>query len=197
MRALSSIGLVLSACSLAAFFWPESKLLAASFLAWLYVVLGDVARAVEQRGDLAAGGGELGLGLALAVDRGVDDRSPSFLVGRDGLALEVLRASRSGPRRVFSYSESAVVSRGSPLSFDLRLGIGPLGDQAEDLAQHGPLALEDRRLGWRRMPAPGLAFASGTRIVRRPVVVVLTMTHSGRNNRGGPGRAPRRSSACR
>ncbi len=79
----------------------------------------------------------------------------------------------------------------------LGLGLGPLGHQAEDLAQDGALALEDLRLGWRRATAPGLASARVRRVVRRPVVVVLTMTHSGRNNRGGPGRAPRRSSACR
>ena len=76
---------------------------AASVLPWLYVVLGDVACAIEQRGDLAAGGGEFGLGLALALDRGVDDRAPPFLVGRDGLAFEVLQLFDQGAPRLFVF----------------------------------------------------------------------------------------------
>ena len=47
MPALSSIGLVFSACSLAAFFWPESKLAGGVVLALVVFVLGDVACAVE------------------------------------------------------------------------------------------------------------------------------------------------------
>ena len=42
-----SIGRVFSACSLAAFRWPDRNSPPASALAWLIVVLGRVARGVE------------------------------------------------------------------------------------------------------------------------------------------------------
>ena len=198
MPALSSIGLVFSACSLAAFFWPESKWLAASFLPWLYSFLATSSRTIEQRGELAAGGGEFRLGLALAVERGVDDRTPALLVGP--------RSPRFRDLSSFSINAAARL---------LVLGVG-----RRDAAMHAHLRLSPRHRLARRPGGgsraarpvraariagsdgiaalePRLELESGRPIVRRLVVVVLTMTHSGRNSRGGPGRAPRRSSASR
>ena len=68
-RALSSIGLLFSAFCLAAFFWPESWVGGGLGLAGGVVALDRIARGVEHGCDLAAGGGEFGLGLGLAFDR--------------------------------------------------------------------------------------------------------------------------------
>ena len=133
------------------------------------------------------------LALASPVDRGVDDRPPLLLVGGHGLALESLEffAERLASLGVFGVGRA--VAR-DPVAVNLRLDLGALGHQREDLPQDGALALEELGLGW---PPGALGLASDSGGGRKPVVEVVTMAHSGRNNRGGPGRAPRRSSACR
>ena len=60
--------------------------------------------------------------------------------------FEVLQLFDQGATRLFVFGVGRGVA-GRPFSFHLRLGIGPLGDQAENLAQHGPFTLKDRRLG--------------------------------------------------
>ena len=69
-----------------------------------------------------------------------------------------------------------------------------LSHECQDLPQHGALALEEIGLGGLSWPL-GLASVSGGG--RKPVVEVVKIAHSGRNNRGGLSRAPRPSPASR
>ena len=129
-------------------------------------------------------------------------------------------AASTTARRRFSSAAFASLSR--PFSFSIRarrvslvFGIGG-GDAGSPFSlrpspRHRPVrrpgggSRAARLVHAARSPArpavepvaPDWQLVSGPPIVRAPVVVVLTMTHSGRNSRGAPGRAPRRSFASR
>ena len=104
--ALSSIGLLFSAFCLGGLFLARVVDRGGLGLAGGVVALDRIARGVEHGGDLAAGGGEFGLGLGLALDRGVDDRAPLLLVLGVGFALESLELFDQA-WRALAYSVSA------------------------------------------------------------------------------------------
>ena len=108
--------------------------------------LGRFACGVEDRGDLAAGGGEFGLGTGFTLNRRVDDRAPLLLVGRAGLAIEPCELFRQGRARLGVFGIGRDVAR-SAFLLNFSLYQGPLGHQAQDLPQDSALAREDLGLG--------------------------------------------------
>ena len=196
MRAQSSMGLVFSAYSLAAFFWPESNRPAASFLSSLNVFLAT-SRALSNivaSLRLAAANSDLALRSP--------SRAASTIARRRFSSVVMASLSRfcsfsTRARRVFSYSESAV--RRLVDCCSATLGFGPARSSTRRRISRKTARSRFKIAGSEVActVAPEVALMSELGIVRAPVVVVLTMTHSGRNSRGGPGRAPRRSFACR
>ena len=191
--ALSSIGLLFSAFCLAAFFWPSRGSERPRPCRWRSSLL-TVSRAPSNMVAilrLAAANSALALDSPAMAALTIDIRC--FSSSAVGFALESLElfAERLASPGVFGVGPACRLRHGRHEPWlRLRPARPPGRGSSRSTARS-----RSRRSGSEAAWPLGLASVSGGG--RKPGVEVVKIAHSGRNNRGGPFRAPRPSPASR